>query len=209
MRFEEDAVDSCSDSGAGEWLDEFGLAATGVTLTAGKLDGMSDVEDDGIAKFLQDGEGTHVHDEILVAERGTALGENDVGVAGASDFFDDVGHVPGRDELGLFYVDDAAGFCGGEEKIGLASEEGGDLKNVGDFGGGLGLGGFVNVGEDGEAEIGFNFAEDAKAFGEAGAAKGFDGGAIRFVVGGFEDVGDAGVGSDFGDAFGHFAGVRF
>ena len=68
---------------------------------------------------------------------------------------------------------------------------------------------FVNVGEDGEIEIGFDFGEDAEAFVEAGAAKGFDGGAVGFVVGGFEDVGDAGVGGDFRDALGHFAGVGF
>ena len=43
----------------------------------------------------------------------------------------------------------------------------------------------------------------------AGAAEGFCGGAVGFVVGGFEDVGDAGVGGDFRDAFGHFAGVGF
>ena len=43
----------------------------------------------------------------------------------------------------------------------------------------------------------------------ARAAKGFSRGAIGFVVGGFKDVGDAGVSSDFCDAFGHFARVRF
>ena len=58
----------------------------------------------------------------------------------AGDFFDDVGHVPGGEELGFFYVDDAAGFGGGDEEIGLAREEGGDLQDVDDFGGGLRLG---------------------------------------------------------------------
>jgi len=207
--FEEDAVDTGGDACAGERFDEFGLAAAGVALAAGELDGVGDVIDDGIAEFCEDGEGAHVHDEIVVAEAGATFGEDDFLVAGGGNFFGDVAHVPGREELGFFYVDDAAGFGGGDEEIGLAGEEGGDLEDVDDFGGWGGLGGVVNVGEDGEMEIGFYFGEDAEALGEARAAKGFDGGAIGFVVGGFEDVGDAGVGGDFRDALGHGAGVGF
>ena len=48
-----------------------------------------------------------------------------------------------------------------------------------------------------------------KAFREARSAKSFHGGAVGFVVGGFEDVGDAAVGGNFGDFFRHFSGVRF
>jgi hypothetical protein len=91
----------------------------------------------------------------------------------------------------------------------LAGEKGGDLQDVHDLGGGGGLGGVVDVGKDGQTEVGFDFAEDAQAFGEARAAKGFDGGAIGFVVGGFENVGDIGVGGDFCDTLGHGAGVGF
>src|SRR5258708_7206969 len=54
-----------------------------------------------------------------------------------------------------------------------------------------------------------NFARSGEVFGEAGAAKGFDGRAVGFVVGGFENVGDTGVAGDFCDAFGHGAGVGF
>ncbi len=55
----------------------------------------------------------------------------------------------------------------------------------------------------------FNFGEDAEAFFQARAAEGFYRGAIGFIVGGFEDVGYAGIGGDPGDAFSHFAGVGF
>ena len=55
--------------------------------------------------------------------------------------------------MGFFYVDDAIGFCGGFEEIGLAREEGGDLEDVDDFGGGGGLVAFVDVGEDGEFQV--------------------------------------------------------
>ena len=112
--FEENAVDAGGDAGAGERFDEFGLAAAGVALAAGELHGVRDVEDDRIAEFVQDREGAHVDDEILVAEGGAAFGEDDFVVAGGGDFFDDVGHVPRGDELGFLDVDDAAGFGGGE-----------------------------------------------------------------------------------------------
>ena len=128
--FEKNSIDACGDSGAGERLDEFRLAAAGVALATRELNGVSDVEDDGIAEFGEDGKGAHVHDEILVAEASAAFGEDDLGVAGASDFFGDVAHVPGRKELRFLYVDDAAGFGGGDEEIGLAREEGGDLQDV-------------------------------------------------------------------------------
>ena len=114
MSFEEDAVDAGGYAGAGKCLDEFGLAAARVTLAAGELDGMGDVIDHGVAEFCEDGEGAHVHDEIVVAEAGAAFGEDDFGVAGGGDFFGDVAHIPGREELGFFYVDDAAGFGGGD-----------------------------------------------------------------------------------------------
>ena len=44
----------------------------------------------------------------------------------------------------------------------------------------------------GELQIGFDFTENAQAFCEARPAKGFHGGAVGFVVRGFEDVGALG-----------------
>jgi len=70
-------------------------------------------------------------------------------VAGGADFFDDMDHVLGSEELAFFDIDGAAGATGGNEEVCLAAEEGGDLEDVGDFGGGAGLGGFVDIGEDG------------------------------------------------------------
>ena len=46
------------------------------------------------------------------------------------DLLDGVAHVPGGDELALLDVDGAAGFAGGDEQVGLAAEEGGDLEDV-------------------------------------------------------------------------------
>ena len=116
-------------------------------------------------------------------------------------------HVEGGDELALFDIDRLAGFCGGDEKVGLAAEEGGDLEDVDGLAyGGAVLGG-VDVSEDGETGALRYGAEDAAAFDEAGAPEAANGGAIGFVVTGFEDVGDAEVGGDALDGVGHGAGV--
>ena len=159
--FKKETVDTGRDSGAGERLDEFRLSAAGMALSTRELHGVSDIVDDGIAEFGEDGKGAHVDDEVIVAEACATFGEDDFPVAGGSDFFGNVAHVPGRKELSLLYVDDATGFGGGEEKIGLAREEGGDLQDVRNLSGGSGLGGVVDVGEDREMQIGFDFSEDA------------------------------------------------
>ena len=136
--------------------------------------------------------------------------------AGFADLFDGVAHVPGGDELALFDVDGAVGrgggLGGGDEEVGLAAEEGGDLEHgvdgaeaIGELGGLLGG---VDVGEDRKA-IGLrDGAEDACAFCDAGAAEGVDGGAVRLVVTGFEDVRNLEIGGDALDGVGHAAGVR-
>ncbi len=63
---------------------------------------------------------------------------------------DGVLHVPGRDELSLLDVDHALAHGGGDDQVGLAAEEGGDLQDVGDLGDRGDVSGFVHVGEDRE-----------------------------------------------------------
>ena len=116
-------------------------------------------------------------------------------------------HVEGRDELAFLNVDGSACFGGSDEEVCLAAEEGGDLEDVDGLAyGGAVLGG-VDVGEDGETGALRYGAEDAAAFDEAGAPEAANGGAVGFVVTGFEDVGDAEVGGDALDGVGHGAGV--
>ena len=205
--FEEDAVDAGGDGGAGEQGDEFWLSAGDSVGGGGGLDGVGSVEDDG-GEGAHDGERAHVDDEVVVAEGGSALGEEDAGVPGLGDFLDGVAHVPGSDELSFFDVDGAAGLCGGDEQVSLAAEEGGDLEDVDAFRGDGAVGGFVDVGENWEA-CGFGkAAEDRDAFDESGAAEAGERGAVGLVVGGLEDVGDAKVGGDALDGVGHGADVR-
>ena len=94
--FKKETIDAGRDSGAGERLDEFRLSAAGMALSTRELNGVSDIVDDGIAEFGKDGEGAHVDDEVVVAKACATLSEYDLVVAGGSDFFGDVAHVPRR-----------------------------------------------------------------------------------------------------------------
>src|SRR5208282_1223428 len=98
---------------------------------------------------------------------------------------------------------------GGDEQVGLAAEEGGDLQDIDDLSCGGGLGAIVNIGEDGEVEGVADFGEDAEAFGEAGAAVAGERGAVGFVVAGLEDEGDAEIPADGRDGGGHEKRVLF
>ena len=150
--FEEEAVDAGGHGGAGEQRNELRLAAADAVGRRGLLHGVGAVEDDG-RKLAHDGERAEIDDQVVVAEAGAALGEEDALVAGGADFLDGVIHVPGGDELAFLDVDGAAGFAGGDEQVGLAAEEGGDLEDVDGFGGDLAVGGLVDVGEDGQAGV--------------------------------------------------------
>ena len=206
--FKKEAVDAGGDGGAGEERNELRLAAADTVGRGGLLHGVRAVKDDR-GQRAHDGERAEIDDQIVVAEAGAALGEKDAPVAGGANFFDGVGHVPGGDELALLNIDGAPGFSGGDEQVGLAAEEGGDLEDVDGFGGDFAVGGLVDVGEDGKAGFAGEAAEDARALEKAGAAKAFDAGAVGLVVAGFEDEGDAEVGGDALQGVGHGADVGF
>ena len=172
------------------------------------MQGVGYVEDDGqaAAGLLHDAEAEHIDDEVVVAEVGTAFAQDDLSVACFLEFFNDVFHLRGAEELGFFDVDDVAGFCHGDDEVGLAGEEGGQLDDVADFGDGGALVGFVDVGDDGYVKLAFDGLEDFHAFVQADAAKRMNGGAVGFVEGGFEDVGDAEFVGHFNVLFAGFEG---
>jgi len=98
-----------------------------------------------------------------------------------------VAHVEGRNELALLDVDGAPRPAGFHEQIRLAAEEGGDLQDVRGFGGGRGLIGRMDVGEDGQPGAALHFREDAEPLAQAGAAIGADAGAVGLVERRLED----------------------
>ena len=109
------------------------------------------------------GQRAHVDDQIVVAERRAALGEEDALAAGLANLLDGVAHVPGRNELALLDVDGAAALAGGDQQVGLAAEERRDLQHVDRFGHARHVGGFVHVGEHRNLDRLADLAQDAQA----------------------------------------------
>src|ERR1700721_1241591 len=92
---------------------------------------MGGVEDDRRASLaLEDRQRAHVGDERVVAETCPPFGDQNVSQTRRVKLGDDVLHVPRREKLTLLDVDGPAGLGRGDQKIGLAAEEGWNLQRV-------------------------------------------------------------------------------
>src|SRR5687768_3266661 len=101
MNFHEHAVHAGADPGLRHRLDVFGEAGGHPVARAGQLQAVRDVEHHGVAKRAQHRERARIDHEIVVAERYSALGDEDVAVAGVGDLCDHMFHVVRRQELAL------------------------------------------------------------------------------------------------------------
>ena len=205
---DEEAVDAGGDRGASKERDEFGLAAADSVGRGGLLHGVGGVEDHR-RELAHDGQRAEVDDEIVIAEGGAALSEEDSLVAGRTDLFDAVAHVSRRHELAFLNVDGTTGAAGGNKQIGLAAEERGDLQDVDGLCGDFAVAGLVNIGEDGKARVLRDAAEDARAFNETWTTKALYACTIGLVVAGFENVWDIEIGGDSLDRLSQPKRVRF
>src|ERR1700722_18883081 len=102
-------------------------------------------------------------------------------------------HVPRGDKLALLDIDSAPGFAGGDQQVSLAAEEGGNLQHVDGLCGDFAMRRLVDIRKNREAGVLSEPAEDGDALFESRAAKAGHAGAVRLVVAGFEDVGNAEV----------------
>lgn len=121
---------------------------------------MGRVDEGWIAQLLQGGDRGHVADQAIVTKKRAAFDEGDIVVVVGGYFADDIGHVAGGHELGLFELDAFAGDGRGLDQIGLAHEESGYLDDVEDLGSFGSLFGQVDVGNDRDAELGADFIEN-------------------------------------------------
>ena len=206
--FKKEAVNSGGDGRAREERNKLGLAAADAVGGGGLLHGVGGVEDDG-GERAHDGQRAEIDDEVVVAKGCAALGEEDALVTCRADLLEPVAHVPGRDELALLDVNGAPSAASGDQQIGLTAEESGNLQDVDGFGGDFAVGRLMNVGEDRQTGVFGEAAKDASSFHEAGTTETLYAGAIGLVVAGLEDVGNAEIGRDALDGFGHFACVGF
>src|SRR5262249_16204194 len=147
------------------------LSAGAFALASGELKAVRHIEHDRTAEALHDGKAAEIDNEIVVAERSAAFGEQHSFVSGFPHFLNDVFHVRWRQELPFFDIHDLARLGSGDDQIGLAAQECRDLKNVEDLGGRFAVRGLVNVGEDGNTQTVSNVVKDLQALLHADAAE--------------------------------------
>ena len=124
---------------------------------------MSRIEDHR-RELAHDGQRTHVDDEIVVSERSSALGEEDLVVARLANLGNGMTHVPGRNELAFLDVHGATGLSSSYEQIGLAAEKRRNLEDIGDFRNAPDVDGFMNVGEHRNMHCICDLAQDSQSF---------------------------------------------
>src|SRR5580698_3006939 len=169
---------------------------------------MRRVEDDR-CEPAHDGQRAHVDHEIVVAEAGSALGQEHALAAGIANFLDRMPHVPRRNKLTLLDVDHPTALPCRYEQVGLPAKEGGNLENVNGFGDARNVNGLVNISQDGHFGDFSNLPQNAQTLFNSRAAEAANRGAIGFVVGGLEDVRQLLLARDSRDGLGHLEGVRF
>src|SRR6266550_7081423 len=150
MGLEEEAVGARGGGGVQQGRNEAAVAsARAVPALARLLDRVRGVEDDGrVTRGAEPWKAAHVDDEVAVAEECAALGDGDFRRAAGTHFLDGAAHLLRRHPLAFLDVHRPARLARGDQQIRLATEERGDLENVGHACGQGDMGGFVDVGED-------------------------------------------------------------
>lgn len=214
MDFHEDAVNAGRNGGTRQHRYKFRLATTRRGMVSSpfgsgwQLHGVRCIEHDR-SKLPHDGERSHIHDQIAVAEAGAPFSNEDLLVASLAAFFHGMSHVPRRHELALLEIDCPTAERGSDYQIGLAAEKRGDLENIDDFGHLGYVGGFVHVGENWKAQSIFDSFQYTQAFFNAWTAKAANRSAIGFVIAGFEDEWEFERASHTLDNFRHADSVLF
>jgi hypothetical protein len=115
---------------------------------------MGAVEDDwGVGRGRHFGQAPEIDDQRVVPERDTTLRHEDPLVAGATHLLDRVFHIPRRQKLPLLDVDRDPCLTGGEQQVGLPRQESGNLQHIHHLGDRGALGGIMDIGQDGHAEL--------------------------------------------------------
>ena len=109
---------------------------------------------DGVAEFPHHREGPHVHDQVVVAERRAALGDEHPLVAGAGDLRDRVADVARGEELALLDVHGAARCAAAATSRSVwRQRNAGICRTSATSAAGAACDGLVDVGQDGHAQV--------------------------------------------------------
>ena len=175
----------------GQYRRKLALTRRAIATASGQLYRVGGIEHDRIAKRLHDRDGAHIRDQIVVAEAGAPLGEDDFFVSTIGRLCGDLLHLVWREELALLEVYDLTGARGGGDEVGLAAEEGRNLQHVYHARCLFRLLLCMNIGDNGHADLVPYRRQDAKPGIKARAAPGLGGGAVGLVEARLEHVGDA------------------
>src|SRR5262245_24278486 len=210
MRLDENARNSDRGGGAGKNGHELAFAAGRRPLSARLLDRMSGVENDrGVCRAFENRQRAHVGHERVIAKRHPALRHQDISVSRPRYFFDDVLHVPRRQELALLHVDCFPGPGGSNEEISLAAKECRNLQHVNDRRDLRALLGIVHIGEDRHLQLVANLGKDCQRGFETEAARGFGRRSIGLVERCFVNKANPRAAGYFLQSGRHFQRVRF
>ncbi|MNL18016.1 hypothetical protein D3C87_1391400 [compost metagenome] len=149
-----------------------------------------------VRHFLHDAKAQHVDHQIVVAEAGAAIAQDQLVVTGLGKLFNNVQHLGRAEELRFLDVDHALGLRQRHHQVSLPGQEGRQLQDVGHFRDRRGLPGFVHIGDDRHAEFLFDRFEDLHALFQARPPVGMDGRAVGLVERRLEHVGNTQLAGD-------------
>ena len=149
---------------------------------------MGGVHHNRIAGLRHLRQAAHVGHKGVIAEGRAAFGQQDAFVAGAFDLGHDVGHFPRGQELTLLDVDRGTGVACGQQHVGLAAQEGGDLQDVGHFGSNRALAFGMHIGQHRHADGLAHRLQRLQPGVDAHAAHAGQRGAVGLVVGRLEHI---------------------
>src|SRR5262249_5683273 len=205
MGLDEDAGDSDCDGRTCQHTDEFPLAGGGCPSSAGLLHRMGSIKNHRRpCRVSKNWQRAHVGNERVVAKRYPSFRDQDITVASAGNLGDHVRHVPGGEELSLFYIDGSAGPRRRRQEIGLTAEKGRYLQYVGYFGDRRALRWFMYIGEYGDSNCLSDLGKDRQCALEANSALAVCAGAIGLVERRFVDETDFQFFCDASESRGHF-----
>src|SRR4029453_19110027 len=130
MPLHKESTDPRTGPRRGQWLDKLALAGGFRATPAGQLHAVRRIKNDRISEASQNRERPHIHNEIVISERESALGQNDPPVAGLFDLLDGIGHLLRREELSLLHIYNLTGLGGGDQEIRLPAQKGRDLQHI-------------------------------------------------------------------------------
>ena len=120
MSLDEKGSDPNGNCGPCQNRHKFTLATAGRPLPAGLLHGMGGVEHHRAAGSRHDRQRPHVRDQSVIAEACPALAQQQAGIPGFVHLGDDVGHIPGGQELAFLHIHRPTGFGRRYQQVGLA-----------------------------------------------------------------------------------------